>query len=119
VADSEPAPPKSKRRNAQLGNGLPTSEPHWNCHLDYFDIGHEEPCPRCRKPCQWLASVTIHSRGSISQVTLHSPICSCPDDHIVNAIAKILADALVKEYLEQKADILSNDSKETTKAPST
>jgi hypothetical protein len=35
----------------------------------------------------------------------------------VNAIAEILADALVKEYLQKRNDNLSNGSKEAAKAP--
>jgi hypothetical protein len=40
-------------------------------------------------------------RGPIHSGTIHSPVCPCPDDHIRKAIARILADALVKDYCER------------------
>jgi hypothetical protein len=119
LPDTESAPPKPRRKRTQLGNGLPTSEPHWTCHLTYPDPDYDSPCPRCGKPCHWMASVTIFSRGPISQGTLHSPLCPCPDEHIVQAIARIIADAILKDYLESKARESADATQEAPKTPST
>jgi hypothetical protein len=69
--------------------------------LWYFDIDRSEPCPRCGKPCQWVARTTIYSRGPFSSGTLHGPLCPCPDTHIREAIADALAEALWKDVRER------------------
>jgi hypothetical protein len=70
------------------------------CELWFFDVACEEPCPRCGKTCQWTTDTRIFPRGQIAQTTVHAPLCPCPDGHIREAIAKALAAALVKGYLE-------------------
>jgi hypothetical protein len=73
-------------------------EKHWICELSFADVNYVETCPRCGKPCQWNTRVIIYSRGPFRSGTLHGPVCPCPDDHIREAIVKVLADALVKNY---------------------
>jgi hypothetical protein len=70
------------------------------CEIDFVDVDYEKPCPRCRQPCQRTTHIRILPRGQIRRSTIHAPICSCPDEHIRQAIVKLMADILVKDYLE-------------------
>ena len=75
------------------------AEYRWVCELWLFDIDCKEACPRCGKTCQWTTDTRIFPRGQIAQTTIHAPVCPCPDGHIREAIAKALAEVLVKDYL--------------------
>jgi hypothetical protein len=78
-----------------------SAERRWVCELWWFNVGCEEPCFRCRKPCQWTTETRIFPRGQISHTTVQAPLCPCPDGHIREAIAKAVANALVKDSLER------------------
>ena len=71
----------------------------WLCKREYPDVGREDPCPRCGQPTHWLNTVTVSPDGSaVRYFTVCSPLCRCPDDHIREQIAEILARALIGEF---------------------
>ena len=62
-------------------------------------VGREDPCPRCNQPTRWLNTVTVSPEGSaVRYFTICSPLCRCPDDHIRDQIARILAEIVAKEW---------------------
>ena len=72
----------------------------WVCEIHSFDPDYNEPCPRCGKPCRWGCSITIWPTGPVRQGTLHWPMCPCPDDHIRDAVANLLAEMLINDLRE-------------------
>ena len=54
--------------------------------------------PTCGARCQWFSEIRIHARGVIGQSVIHSPVFPCPDDHIKEAVARLWADILIKEW---------------------
>jgi hypothetical protein len=69
---------------------------YWVCEVTFHNADHEANCPRCGKPCAWMTRHVVYSRGPVAQGTLHSPLCECPDAHIREGVARLLAEVLVK-----------------------
>ena len=79
---------------------------HWSMMQTYLRSIWQMPGIAGRGRGDWMMmDPGMMGGGMIGQGTMHWPICSCPDDHIREAIVRALADAVVKELVKEHPEV--------------
>ena len=86
-----------KAKKSTPAQRLPYNDSHWVLELVFHDFDYHAQCPRCSRPCEWLARIRIDARSLIQRIQIHCPLCPCPEDHIRQAVAEIVVEAAMKQ----------------------